>query len=67
MASVLRPKEIPTAQFRSQMIERAAQNTPLGRVAEAADIAWTAAFLASAESDFLTGVSLSVTGGELMD
>ncbi len=38
----------------------------LGRPAVADDIARTAAFLASAESDYLTGLAISVTGGGLM-
>ena len=35
----------------------------LGRLAVAADIAKTAAFLASSESDYLTGQSINVAGG----
>jgi 3-oxoacyl-[acyl-carrier protein] reductase len=37
--------------------------SPLGRVAEASDVARTALFLASSESDFLTGDALNVAGG----
>ncbi len=48
---------------RAQMLRERAEEVPLGRVAEGADIARTAAFLASSESDYLTGLAISVTGG----
>src|SRR5215831_21285743 len=41
------------------MVER----TPLRRVAEAADQARVIAFLASSDADFVTGVTIDVTGG----
>ena len=37
--------------------------TPLRRVAEAADQAKVIAFLASSDADFVTGVTIDVTGG----
>jgi NAD(P)-dependent dehydrogenase (short-subunit alcohol dehydrogenase family) len=37
--------------------------SPLGRVAEPSDVARTALFLASSESDFLTGDAIDVAGG----
>ena len=40
--------------------------TPLRRVTEARDIANTAAFLASDQSDYLTGQALPVAGGDVM-
>jgi NAD(P)-dependent dehydrogenase (short-subunit alcohol dehydrogenase family) len=48
---------------RAQMLRERAAEIPLGRIAEGADIARVAAFLASAESDYLTGLAISVTGG----
>ncbi|MFC2058115.1 SDR family NAD(P)-dependent oxidoreductase [Chloroflexota bacterium] len=39
---------------------------PLGRVAQVDDIVNVVAFLASSESDYLTGLAISVTGGSLM-
>ena len=39
------------------------EDPPLGRVAEPEDVACTVAFLASAESDYTTGVALLVAGG----
>lgn len=38
---------------------------PLGRIGEAEDIAWTALFLASDESSFITGTDIAVDGGAL--
>jgi len=39
---------------------------PLGRVAQTKDIANAVAFLASGESDYMTGLAISVSGGSLM-
>ena len=44
-----------------------AQGIPLGRAALGADIAKMAAFLGSAESDYITGLSIPVAGGSQMD
>ena len=49
------------------MIRERSQTVPLGRVAQGDDIARTAAFLASGESDYLTGLSISVAGGSEMN
>jgi len=48
---------------RAQMLRERAAEIPLGRIADGADIARVAAFLASSESDYLTGLAISVTGG----
>jgi 3-oxoacyl-[acyl-carrier protein] reductase/meso-butanediol dehydrogenase/(S,S)-butanediol dehydrogenase/diacetyl reductase len=48
---------------RRQMLEKIASEVPLGRITQACDIAQTAAFLASSESDYLTGLAISVSGG----
>ena len=50
-------------EYRADMVRDRAANVPLGRLAVAADIAKTAAFLASSESDYLTGQSINVAGG----
>jgi NAD(P)-dependent dehydrogenase (short-subunit alcohol dehydrogenase family) len=42
---------------------RAIDNTPLRRVAEAVDQAKVICFLASSDADFITGVTIDVTGG----
>jgi NAD(P)-dependent dehydrogenase (short-subunit alcohol dehydrogenase family) len=54
-------------EFRAQRSLEAAQNNPLGRVALGADIARMAAFLSSSEADYITGLSVSVSGGTVMD
>ena len=66
MAAALKPEGATTEAYRREMIERENQATPLGRIAQAADVARTAAFLASSESDYLTGLSINVAGGSLM-
>jgi 3-oxoacyl-[acyl-carrier protein] reductase len=40
--------------------------SPLGRLAVPADVAGVAAFLASADSDYMTGQAVNVTGGMIM-
>ena len=54
-------------EYRAQRVREADQANPLGRVAQGSDIARLAAFLASSESDYLTGLSISVSGGVVMD
>ncbi len=54
----------PHWQRRSQEDQaRAIDNTPLRRVAEAVDQARVICFLASQDADFVTGVTIDVTGG----
>ena len=67
MAAALAPAGISPAAHRQAMIEHATNNAVLGRMATVDDIANMAAFLASDQSEFLTGLSLSVTGGASMD
>ena len=67
MAAALAPEGVSAAEYRAEMIQKQTANIPLGRVARGSDIARAAAFLASAESDFMTGLSISVTGGTDMD
>lgn len=40
--------------------------SPLGRLGEPSDVAGVAAFLASADADYLTGQAINVTGGMVM-
>ncbi len=42
---------------------RAIDSTPLRRIAEAPDQAKVICFLASSDADFITGVTIDVTGG----
>jgi meso-butanediol dehydrogenase / (S,S)-butanediol dehydrogenase / diacetyl reductase len=67
MAAALAPTGETAAEHRDKIVRDRAAGTPLGRVAESSDIARVAAFLASSESDYLTGLSVSVSGGALMD
>ncbi|MCZ6635450.1 MAG: SDR family oxidoreductase [bacterium] len=66
MASGLKPDGVSTEDFREQMIQRSNQTTPTGRIGQAIDVARTAAFLASEESDHITGSAISVSGGAFM-
>ncbi len=66
MAEALRPAGVSAEDYRRQMLDERGRDVPLGRAAVADDVARTAAFLASAESDYLTGLAISVTGGGLM-
>lgn len=63
MATILAPQGTSPVEQRRAMVAQAAQQAPLGRMAETDDIAAMAAFLSSAESDYLTGLSISVSGG----
>ena len=66
MAGALKPDGVSTEDFREQMIERAGAGNPIGRIGQPDDVACTAAFLASDESDFLTGLAIPVAGGSWM-
>lgn len=63
MAAAMPRKGESEEEYRAQMLRERAAEIPLGRVAVGADIARVAAFLASYESDYLTGLAISVTGG----
>ena len=54
------------AEYRAEMIQERSTVVPLGRVAQGEDVANTAAFLCSDQSDYLTGLSISVSGGSEM-
>ena len=66
MAAALAPEGVSPADHRRAMEELSTSSTPLRRLADVADIAATAAFLASSQSDYLTGLSISVAGGGQM-
>ena len=63
MAAALAPEGVSKEAYLQQMLERANSQNPLGRIGQPADVAQTAAFLASAESEYLTGLSITVAGG----
>jgi NAD(P)-dependent dehydrogenase (short-subunit alcohol dehydrogenase family) len=52
----------PEAVFQSYI-----DDTPLGRIETADDIAKVVTFLASSDSDFITGEAINVNGGAFMD
>ena len=56
---------ITQEEFRSQVVQNSAQATPLGRIAEAQDIANMVAFLAGDDASFITGQAYNVNGGQL--
>jgi NAD(P)-dependent dehydrogenase (short-subunit alcohol dehydrogenase family) len=66
IAAALAPAGESAVEYRAQMIRERAGAIPLGRVATGDDIARMAAFLASNEADYLTGLSISVSGGSEM-
>jgi 3-oxoacyl-[acyl-carrier protein] reductase len=67
MASGLKPEGTTTEAYRQELIGQNEAMTPLGRIAQPEDIARSAAFLASDDAAFITGQSLGVSGGALMD
>jgi NAD(P)-dependent dehydrogenase (short-subunit alcohol dehydrogenase family) len=67
IAAALTPQGQSAGEYRAMMIRERDARVPLGRVARGDDIARMAAFLASSESDYLTGLSISVSGGAEMN
>jgi 3-oxoacyl-[acyl-carrier protein] reductase len=55
-----------TQHYNDRVFKTEASRTPLKRLAQPADIASAVAFLLSKEASFLTGVNVSVTGGQVM-
>ena len=66
IAAALAPEGESALEYHAQMLQEGNMRVPLGRVAQADDIARVAAFLASNQSDYLTGLSISVAGGSNM-
>ncbi len=66
IADAIRPEGVSAEQHRLAMLDANARSVPLSRTAVATDIADTAAFLASDQSDFMTGLAISVSGGKGM-
>ena len=66
IAGALAPEGESSEEYRAQWVQERAVATPLGRIAAGDDIARMAAFLSSSEADYLTGLSLSVSGGSEM-
>lgn len=66
IADALAPPSVSASEFRAQHVRQSSAATPLGRIAHPSDVANVAAFLASSESDFLTGLAIAVSGGTVM-
>ncbi|MFH1569749.1 MAG: glucose 1-dehydrogenase [Gemmatimonadota bacterium] len=66
MAEGLKPPGVSTEAYRQELIVQNAAKTALGRIAQPEDVARTVAFLASDEAAYLTGLSVSVSGGARM-
>ncbi len=66
IAAALAPEGASGEEHRALMVRERAMRVPLGRIAQGDDIARMAAFLSSAESDYMTGLSISVSGGSEM-
>jgi NAD(P)-dependent dehydrogenase (short-subunit alcohol dehydrogenase family) len=67
IAGALAPDDVPAQEYREQMLEARASAIPLGRIGYPSDVASVAAFLASSESDYLTGLAIPVAGGLYME
>jgi NAD(P)-dependent dehydrogenase (short-subunit alcohol dehydrogenase family) len=66
IADALSPEGVEGSAHLADMLRQRAAANPLGRVTEKEDISKMAAFLSSAESNYLTGLALSVSGGDVM-
>ena len=66
LASALMPEGLSADEQRAEFARRNVAAVPLGRLAEGADVAKMAAFLASDEAAYLTGLSVTVAGGLMM-
>ena len=66
IAAALAPQGESSEEYRAQMMQERSIRVPLGRMAVGDDIARMAAFLSSSEADYLTGLSISVSGGSDM-
>ena len=67
LASVLMPDNLSVDEQLAEYTRQSEANVPLGRLAEGTDVAKMAAFLASEEAAYLSGVSITVSGGTVMD
>ena len=66
IANAVKPEGTDTDLHLRKMIDQRATVNPLGRITETEDIAKMAAFLCSEEANYLTGLALSVSGGDVM-
>lgn len=67
IAAALAAEGQSAEEHRAMMVRERSTRVPMGRIAQGNDIARLAAFLSSAESDYMTGLSISVSGGSEMN
>ena len=67
IAAALAAEGQSAEEHRAMMVRERSTRVPMGRIAQGDDIAKMAAFLSSAESDYMTGLSISVSGGSEMN
>ena len=67
LAIATMPEELSFDEQRLEFTQRAEESVPLGRLAEGSDVANMAAFLVSDQASYLTGLSITVSGGLVMD
>ena len=67
IAAALAAEGESAEEHRALMVQERSTRVPLGRIAQGDDIANMAAFLSSAQSDYVTGLSISVSGGSEMN
>ena len=63
IASAIMPEDLSPSEQREQLVQQATSSVPFKRIAQGADVANMAAFLASSESDYLTGLAVTVAVG----
>lgn len=56
---------IPLPEYRARLVQEMGRRNPMGRIAEADDVAHLVAFLASDEAAYITGQGYNVNGGLL--
>ena len=66
LAAALMPEDLSPDEQRAEFARRNVAAVPLGRLAEGEDVAKMAAFLASDEAAYLTGLAVTVSGGSMM-
>ena len=66
LAAAMMPDNLSAEEQRTEFARRSESIVPLGRLAKGADVANMAAFLASEESSYMTGLSITLSGGLVM-
>ena len=66
MVNLFENPQLEVKEATDALLSGAAGSTPIGRLAQTDDLAHAVSFLASDGADFLTGLSLPVTGGSFM-